>query len=672
MTAVLRPQPFALLLARALAEFERERAIFDLPRRSFWRGRDGLDLSVQVHGERASTPAGPAAGPHTQLAQNLALAWLAGARVLELKTVQVLDRLTIPRPCIDAANIGFNVEWSQELALEESLEQYAAGWYLIHVLKRLGVNGGPADRQDTVFDCSVGYDLAGIRSDAVARFLDGVRHAGPVLARLRDGLPPALRAAGDVEVPPRISSCVTLSTFHGCPAEEIEQIVEHLFTRHGMHVVVKLNPTLLGYEAVDELLRGRLGYQEIRLDRSAFERDLQWEHALELLGRLEAPAARAGLTLGVKFSNTLVVRNHRAVFKDPVMYLSGQPLHVLAMTLADRFARRTGGRYPLSFSGGIDAENFHEAVACGMSPVTACTDLLRPTGYRRLPRYLKSLEAEMENAGARTVPEYVLARAGRPLPSPAAPSFQSGSPAPEDVREAALANLAAYAARLPEERRYHAIENRGVPRREASHLALLDCLSCNACVVVCPNDAVFSVRTGELALETQDLVIEGGEVRIRPARFETAREEQWAIFADFCNACGNCDTFCPEHGGPQVVKPRFFGSRDGFEAAAPEDAMLLDAGGNRMRARFAGLVHELMWSDGPVRFSDGVIDVVLDHDHRVLSVRVLERREGHALPLWRYHALRVMREALLTRVNPVSAPFLPALGAQRPLAPSPP
>jgi putative selenate reductase len=294
LSAELRPQPIERLLERALAELETRRSIFDLPRRSFWAGRDGLDLSVAVHGERAATPLGPAAGPHTQLAHNLVIAWLAGARVLELKTVQARDRLTIPRPCIDAATVGYNVEWSQELRLEESLEQYVTAWALIHMLAARDVNrAGPA-RQAAVFDASVGYDLAGIRTDPVARFLDRILDCGEVLNRLRERLPASLRPAADVPVPRRMCSGVTLSTFHGCPPEEIERIVEHLFARHGVHVVVKFNPTLLGYDAVDELLRGRLGYDEIELDRAAFARDLQWDDALAMMDRLAAVATRHG------------------------------------------------------------------------------------------------------------------------------------------------------------------------------------------------------------------------------------------------------------------------------------------------------------------------------------------------------------------------------------------
>ncbi|MGH7449995.1 MAG: hypothetical protein ACRENG_01485 [bacterium] len=74
----------------------------------------------------SSDTGGPAAGPQTQMAQNLVLSWLGGSRIIELKTVQILDQLKILRPCIDMTNVGYNVEWSQELRLKQSLREYVA------------------------------------------------------------------------------------------------------------------------------------------------------------------------------------------------------------------------------------------------------------------------------------------------------------------------------------------------------------------------------------------------------------------------------------------------------------------------------------------------------------------------------------------------------------------
>ncbi|MCL5286941.1 MAG: glutamate synthase, partial [Acidobacteria bacterium] len=123
--ARLTPIPFPELLRRMRREAELSRAIFDLPVRSWFFPVNDLDFSASHASRRAATPVGPAAGPHTQMAQNIVLSWLAGGRIIELKTVQVKDQLEIPRPCIHIPNVGYNVEWSQELSVSESISEYA-------------------------------------------------------------------------------------------------------------------------------------------------------------------------------------------------------------------------------------------------------------------------------------------------------------------------------------------------------------------------------------------------------------------------------------------------------------------------------------------------------------------------------------------------------------------
>src|SRR3990172_5189013 len=94
-----------------------------------------------------------------------------------------------------------------------------------------------------VFDMSVGYDLAGIRSERVQAFIRGMMDATPVVERLRRELPPGpLR---ELDFPTRLSDTLTLSTFHGCPPDEIEAMVAHLMHEHGLACVVKLDPALL-------------------------------------------------------------------------------------------------------------------------------------------------------------------------------------------------------------------------------------------------------------------------------------------------------------------------------------------------------------------------------------------------------------------------------------------
>jgi putative selenate reductase len=632
--AELRPQPLADLMRRMVVEWSRHRAIFDLPERNCWRGSE-RDLSVEFHGKRAATAAGPAAGPQSQLAQNVVLAWLAGARILELKTVQIQDQLTIPRPCIDATNVGYNIEWSQELRLGESLEEYAKAHLLVEALKRWNPLGLAHAQMDTLLDVSVGYSLEGIRSEPMARWLDALRNAGPILDRLRSELPSELRSLVDHEIPTEIYDCVTLSTFHGCPADEIERIVGHLFERHQLHVIVKMNPTLLGYDTVSNIVHDELGYGDVRVHRPAFAADLQWDDALAMMQRLERCAARVGRTLGAKFTNTLVVENHKSFFPaaEKLMYLSGAPLHVLAIELASRFTQATAARYPLSFSAGIDRHNFADVVACGIVPVTTCTDLLRPGGYGRLPKYLDQLEAMLEAAQVETVADLCAQRGGR------------------------AHALTDYAARVRVDPRYAAGKNSGIPRRIGRDLALFDCINCDKCVPVCPNDANFTLETPHVGpFETFDLVVEpDGTVSHRAAgTFSLSGMHQIANLADFCNDCGNCDVFCPETGGPYKVKPRFFGSLDGFRASSLDGFHVAD---RVIHGRIEGVEYLLAIGPQHHEFADRHVAAQVDpHSGQVMRAQAHPGAPaGHTLRLWCCHAMRALYEGVLAGVNPVSA-----------------
>jgi len=612
--AHLRPYPFGALVRRAFRELEEKGSIFDLPIASGYFGDADLDLSVRFHGRTASTPFGPAAGPQSQLAQNIVLAWLAGGRIIELKTVQILDRLTIPRPCIDMETIGFNVEWSQELAIAESLEEYVKAAMLIRMLVASGRLPLAPGFERTIFDMSVGYDLAGISSEPVAAFIRGLLDAGPTIERLRREIPTELAELGDLPFEPRVSDTLTLSTFHGCPPEEIERIVRHLFEVHGLSCIVKLNPTLLGAAEVRRLLSDELGYEELRVPESAFEKDASWAQMTEFVGHLSERATELGLGFGVKFTNTLVVENHRDFFpaSEKEMYLSGPPLHVLAIRLVERFRREFGDRVPISFSAGIDRESFPRAVALGLVPVTACSDLLKNGGYGRARSYFRALEAELHSVGAGTIDDYVLRAFGHAeraldgaTADPAArercrTALEEGhdprsAAGPELfarwISEARLANSSEYAAAVVSDPRYRRDRNRRPPRKIGRPLELFDCINCGICVPVCPNDANFFFEIAPAEIPIVHVRPEGDGWRAREqGSYAIAETKQIGNFADFCNDCGNCDVFCPEDGGPYRIKPRFFAAESAWRADAPRDGFHVAREGSRLvvHARFSG------------------------------------------------------------------------------------
>ena len=694
--AELIPAPFASLVRRVFAEARGEAKIFDLPARKFWRGSADLDLGVRFHGRAAGNPLGPAAGPQDQMAQNILLAWLAGSRIFELKTVQINDRLTLPRPCIDAANVGYNVEWSQELRLEESLREYVAGSMLVEMARAEGLLGRPDDpaRDATILDMSVGYDLEGIRSPQVRSWIESMKDARRHVAELRVQIPDALRRLRDLDYTTALSDQITLSTFHGCPAGEIEGIVRFLLTEMGVHVTVKLNPTLLGRETVDGLLHDVLGYTEIETRPEDFDKDLQWSQALEITDRLSELARSLGRRFQVKFSNTLVVRNHRTFFPptEAVQYLSGAPLHVLTLNLVERY-RRARPEVPISFSAGVDNQSFPECAALGFTPITTCTDLLRPGGYGRLPRYLERLEERMRALGVRTLGDYVVKAAGHgpaairgavpegPLRDALVESLASprvdlkavlegagrGPLYEEVVQAAALLNTPTLVARATADPRFRAAQNRAVPRKIGSRLWLFDCVNCDKCVPVCPNDANFVYETGPLQADYENYRVEGGTpVKVKGGVFAVKKEHQLANFQDFCNDCGNCDTFCPEDGGPFVEKPRFFGSLDAWRR-------LRDRGGffvlraddvDAVWARIGGAEYHLEVDRKSDRalFTDGLVKVEVRHSQRRplgASARP-EAPEGHLLDFSAYLNMALAVDGVLDprRANPVNAPYL--------------
>ena len=405
MSDTMKVQPLDLLFRWILKEYEENESIFGIHRSLFFRPWDAAPYGREdCFGHFLATPIGPAAGPHTQLSQNIVCSWLSGGRFIELKTVQVMDELEIPRPCIDMEDEGYNVEWSQELKLDESADEYVNAWVLIHVLRRLLGHEGET-RFGTIFNMSVGYDLEGIRGPAMTRFMDRLADASEAIEAKRVLLKREFPRYADIEIPSRITNNVTLSTMHGCPPGEIEKIARYLLEERGLHTAVKMNPTLLGRAKVDEILHDRLGYHEIHVPAATFEHDLEYDRAVELIRSLRTTASAKGLEFGVKLSNTLPAANHRDELAGEEMYMSGRALYPLTVHLFRRLSAEFEGALPVSFSGGADALNVTELLASGARSVTTVSDILKPGGYSRLLHYLEKLEEEMRDRRAGSLEE---------------------------------------------------------------------------------------------------------------------------------------------------------------------------------------------------------------------------------------------------------------------------
>ncbi len=381
----MTPIPFGKLMERALEEDRKRGTVFGT-RKRYQADRKRY---LTIFGEKIETPFGPAAGPNTQLAQNIIAAYVTGCRFFELKTVQILDGEDLPvnKPCILADDECYNCEWSTELYVPQAYAEYVKAWVAI---KALSKEWGLGSEDGFVFNISVGYDLAGIKSEKIDTYINDMMEAKdhPVFKACIAWLKAHKEefthlTEEDIDrIPSRICRSVTVSTLHGCPPQEIESIASYLLTEKGLHTYVKCNPTLLGYEEARQIM-DRMGYDYVAFGEFHFKDDLQFEDAVPMLGRLDALAKENGLEFGVKITNTFPVDVTKKELPSEEMYMSGKSLCALSLSVAHRLSRAFDGKLKISYSGGADYFNIDKIYSLGIWPITVATTLLKPGGYDR-------------------------------------------------------------------------------------------------------------------------------------------------------------------------------------------------------------------------------------------------------------------------------------------------
>ncbi|MCF7912621.1 MAG: putative selenate reductase subunit YgfK [Candidatus Cloacimonetes bacterium] len=389
MDSVMKPVAFLDLLNWMSSEYDEQRSIFGISDSSFFRKRDKQKYSLGE--ESYETLLGPAAGPHTQCTQNIIAAYLSGSRFFELKTVQIMDSLDIEKPCIEAEYEGYNTEWSTELSVEEAYQEYVKAWVVMHFLKEY-LELSEAAGSGFIFNMSVGYDLKGIKSKKIDDFINNLMDASsePFYNKCVQELADFVSSRIGMEkwhhkimkIPANISNSITLSTMHGCPPEDQEAICRYLLGEKKLHTFLKLNPTLLGYEYVNDTLQ-ELGF-ELELKQETFEHDLQYKAAEAMVTDLLDYAEEQDRVFGVKLSNTLPVVNVKQILPGEEMYMSGRALFPLTINLADRLYKDFGERLLISYCGGAEFDNIKLIAECGIHPITMATNLLKPGGYSRI------------------------------------------------------------------------------------------------------------------------------------------------------------------------------------------------------------------------------------------------------------------------------------------------
>ena len=398
MSDIMTPIPFDRLMNRILVEHQ-QGAVFGMQK--CYQAKN-LQPNT-LFGRKLEGQIGPAAGPNTQLAQNIVASYYGGARFFELKTVQKMDgrelAACVAKPCITAEDECYNCEWSTELEVPQAYAEYVKAWFACKVMAKEYDLGDPDAFQ---FNISVGYDLEGIKLPKVDRFINEMKDAKDteifkeckawLLANL-DRFKKVTKE--DVEaIQSEIINSVTVSTLHGCPPSEIEAIASYLIQEKHLHTFVKCNPTLLGYETARAIL-DEMGYDYIAFTDFHFKDDLQYSDAVPMLKRLQELAKSLNLAFGVKITNTFPVDVKNNELPSQEMYMSGKSLFALSMSVAKMLTRDFNGSLRISFSGGADYFNIERIVEAGIWPVTMATTLLKTGGYLRFIQMAELLEKDL-------------------------------------------------------------------------------------------------------------------------------------------------------------------------------------------------------------------------------------------------------------------------------------
>ena len=395
MSEIMRPMSIDHLMHWIMSEYEQKKSIFGIEK--IVKHENGQALPI--YEEKIESPFGPAAGPNSQLAQNIVAAYVAGSRFFELKTVQVMDgadlAACISRPCIIAGDECYNCEWSTELYVPQAFAEYVKAWVACKLIAKEYNLGDP---DAFVFNMSVGYDLEGIKSPKVDKYINEMIEAKDTEV-FKECINWALEHVNEFKnvdeeyirnISSNVSNSITESTLHGCPPAEIERIATYLITEKHLNTFIKCNPTLLGYEYARKRLDG-LGFDYIAFDDHHFVEDLQWADAVPMLHRLYDLCQEKGLEFGVKITNTFPVDVTRNELPSNEMYMAGRALFPLSIHVARLLTDEFQGKLRISYSGGATIENIKELFDAGIWPITMATNILKPGGYQRMSQIADEL-----------------------------------------------------------------------------------------------------------------------------------------------------------------------------------------------------------------------------------------------------------------------------------------
>ena len=161
-----------------------------------------------------------------------------------------------------------------------------------------------------------------------------------------------------------------------------------------------------------------------------------------------------------------------------------------------------------------------------------------------MTKYVRALEKEMSGVEASDLESYRM-------------RLTEGSS--ETPAHASARHLREIADGIVADGRYHHASNQKAPRKVGTTLELLDCLTCDKCIPVCPNNANFGLDIPPGETPSAKVRWKGSDREFEDGLgVVVTKRHQLGTIADVCNSCGQCDPWCPEDGGPYLAKANLF------------------------------------------------------------------------------------------------------------------
>ena len=134
---------------------------------------------------------------------------------------------------------------------------------------------------------------------------------------------------------------------------------------------------------------------------------------------------------------------------------------------------------------------------------------------------------------------------------------------------------------------------------------------CNICTTVCPNFANITFDVTPMDIPVYALEVKNGTpAMVQKSAMKITQEPQIINVRDFCNECGNCDSFCPTSGAPYKTKPKFNLTKESFDAE--KKGYMLE--NNKLIFKKDDVVSSLAIADGTLVYESPAVKATFSSD----------------------------------------------------------